>query len=384
MNLLFISNDPLLFVETSAVRARMLVYAKVLQEKKGRLYILSRAPITQEIQEENLFLYGVKCSKAFGLFTLFMTARRIIKEKDIAIVSAQDPFEYGLIARCAQLRTTAKLHIQIHTDLLSPWFSSLSPYTYSAIRAGLLNRIRIPIANHVISHANRIRVVSKRIQDSIIRTHKIKPKYITILPIKVEDANHERVELPNNSFTTILISVGRLETEKRVGDTICAFAKIHKRYPGLGLYIIGEGRERSRLECLVKNLELSEKVIFLGRRTDVLGLMQSAQGFIQSSIYEGYGITLIEAALAKLPVMTSDVGIVRDVLIHNESALVSPVGDIEKLSENLVFFMENQEKVLELGAIARSKVLEHTAHARNMPKDIIADILNTTDKSYKN
>ena len=107
MKVLFISNDPKIFDATSAVRGRMREYATLFDE----LHVVSRVPKynTKEIREGNLCLHPV-----FGFLSLYKCALRIVHERSVDIVSAQDPFEYGLIALFA--RGKAKLHIPAGTQ----------------------------------------------------------------------------------------------------------------------------------------------------------------------------------------------------------------------------------------------------------------------------
>jgi len=79
-------------------------------------------------------------------------------------------------------------------------------------------------------------------------------------------------------------------------------------------------------------LPLGSRVRFLGARSDARGLMRSAGAFVQASAYEGYGLTLVEAALAGIPIITTDVGIVGDVL---EDVLVFETGDTDALARHL-------------------------------------------------
>ncbi|MEK7077017.1 MAG: hypothetical protein AAB967_02180, partial [Patescibacteria group bacterium] len=119
MKILFVSNDPTLFDVTSSTRARMRAYAALM----GELHIVSVANLgAREEQEGNLFLYPVHAWKIFRVRSLAKRARALILQYGIEAVSAQDPFEHGLAALRAVRGTTTKLHIQVHTDFLSPWF----------------------------------------------------------------------------------------------------------------------------------------------------------------------------------------------------------------------------------------------------------------------
>ena len=161
MKALFISNDPTIFDAMSSARIRMRAYATAI----GELHILSSADRNaKEEQDGNLFLHPIHSSKFFRVRALANRAHRLIIEKGIEVVSAQDPFEHGLSALLATHDTNAKLHIQVHTDFLSPWFVRSGNWRSPKVRMPLLNRYRRRIADRVLPAADGIRVVSQRIK----------------------------------------------------------------------------------------------------------------------------------------------------------------------------------------------------------------------------
>jgi len=358
MKVLFISNDPTIFNAASASRARMCSYAALMDE----LHILSSASRDErEEQDGNLFLYPIHSSKLFRIHALAKRAHAIILEKRIDVVSAQDPFEHGLAALRAVRGTKAKLHIQVHTDFLSQWFVRSGNWRSPRVRMPFLNRFRRRIADRVLPSAAGIRVVSERIKNSLIARYGSRICKPSVIPVAVDSAVPEQVRLPEHSFTFSLIAVGRLEPEKRIEDILAALKLVVERYPMAGLFIVGEGRERARLKRMVHSLGLSNNVIFLGHRTDAWGLMRSAQAFIQASAYEGYGRTLIEAALARIPIITTDVGIVGEVFKGYEDVLSAPVADPTTLSLHIVGFIEDMAVRKELPIHAEATARAHLA-----------------------
>ena len=164
----------------------------------------------------------------------------------------------------------------------------------------------------------------------------------SVIPVLVDTNVPEPVRLPPHpSFTFALITVGRLEPEKRIEDILSALKLVSAHYPMVGLFIVGEGVNVGSLSVWYVPLGPQEKVIFLGNRPDARGLMASAHAFIQASAYEGYGRTLVEAALAKVPIITTDVGIVGEVFKGYEDVLSVPVADPTALSLSIVGFIED-------------------------------------------
>src|SRR3989344_6890249 len=140
MKVLFISNDSTIFDATSSARARMRAYAGAI----GELHILSSAGRdVREEQDGNLFLHPIHSWKIFRVRALTKKAHEIILKHGIEVVSAQDPFEHGLAALRAIFKIQApkpKLHIQVHTDFLSPWFVTSGNWRSPSVRMPFLNR----------------------------------------------------------------------------------------------------------------------------------------------------------------------------------------------------------------------------------------------------
>lgn len=374
MNVLFIGSDPSLFNEHSPARMRMRAYADAVASRGGILHIISRASQTTTIEEGPLKLYGVRGSRIGALLGSMRRAKRILRDEIIHVVSAQDPFEHGWIARVVTKGTAAKLHIQVHTDFLTPWFVRGHIARSPRVRMPALNRIRRHIAGRVLPYANGIRVVSKRIKNSLLDVYGGRIPVPTVIPIAVQDVPIEPVPLPEHPFTFALLAVGRLEPEKRIEDIIAAVARLRVGYPSLGAIIVGDGRERRKLERMAVRLNVKEKIVFTGARSDARGLMKSAQAFIQASAYEGYGLTLIEAALARVPIITTDVGIVGEVLEGYKHVLAAPVGDPTNLAAHIAWLIEDHEARKELSMSAEARAREHLAAIDSSPAAVVADL----------
>ena len=390
MKVLFVSNDPAIFDPASAARARMRTYAATMEE----LHILSAAgPSARDEQEGNLYLHPVRAWKIFRIHSLTLRARALISAHGIEVVSAQDPFEHGLAAYRATRGTGAKLHIQVHTDFLSPWFVRDGNWRSPAVRMPLLNRWRRRVADGVLPAADGIRVVSERIKASLLARYGPRPSEIgaqshgagipepAVIPVMVDAVVPAPVPLPAHpAFTFTLIAVGRLEPEKRIEDILMALKLVIGHYPMAGLFIVGDGRERGNLERMARSLGLADKVIFLGNRPDARGLMASANAFIQASAYEGYGRTLVEAALAKVPIITTDVGIVGEVFKGYEDVLAVPVADPTALSLSIVGLIEDTSVRTELPRHAEETARAHLASVGDIPARIVADLAELAER----
>lgn len=372
MKALFLGSDPTLFVPQNATKARMRSYADCI----GELHILSRAAKNSEEHDGPLHLYGVRTPKLLAPLVLAKRANKLVREKGIEIVSAQDPFEHGWAAVRAVRGTGAKLHIQIHTDFLSPWFVKTNSLHTKHRRAPVLNMIRRRIADKVLPHADGIRAVSKRVKDSVIKEYGARVPEPSVIPIAVSQTLPPRMELPPHAFAFSLIAASRLEPEKRIEDILDAIARIVLRYPSVGLFVVGDGRDRKCIQQRIDRLGLATHVTLLGEKSleETLGLLQGAQAFIQASAYEGYGRTLIEAALARIPIITTDVGVVGEVFAGYDEVLAAPPGDPAALANHIAGLVEDQTARRSLVIAAENAARKHLAAFPDIPALIAQDL----------
>jgi glycosyltransferase involved in cell wall biosynthesis len=386
MSVLFILNEPAIFNSESRAREHMRAYAREI----GVLHVLSRGSGPDYHEDlgdgKSLTLHAIDWTKWSGkppfLFkTLRMCAHKIIQDEHIEIVSAENPFEYGFVALKAIKGTNAKLHVQVYTDPFSKWFTRVKIIYSSEVKIPAINRVRQSIANRVLPKAHGIRVVSKRVEDSLIARFGNRIVAPHVIPVEIPTEIPPQLPLPPHTSTFTLITISRLEPEKRIQDILLALARIHRRYPSAGVVIVGEGSQRKNLEKYAKRLELNEKVKFLGHIDNAWGMMPSAQAYIQASGYEGYSRTLIEAALARIPIITSDVGLVGEVFKGYEEVLAVPPGDPSALATAIIGLIEDNEARTQYVINAEKAVREYLANTHVSPADIAQDLRNTLTPS---
>lgn len=100
--------------------------------------------------------------------------------------------------------------------------------------------------------------------------------------------------------------VGRFNLQKNHAFLVDVFSECIKINPNVRLLLVGDGDGRKQIEQKVLALELDDKVIFTGVRSDVNELMQAMDVFVFPSLYEGLPVTMIEAQAAGLPCVISD------------------------------------------------------------------------------
>ena len=334
LKVLMISTDRNIFVEGSEAHTRMLEYGTLVKELHIIIFAKHSLGLKEMSMGENIFLYPTNSRSRMGYI---QDAIKIVQRQKLGvdIVTTQDPFETGLAGYFVSKKIVAPLHLQIHTDFLDPYFTKHS----------FLNVVRIRIAKFLLPKARGgIRVVSERIKSSIHDNFQfpfsVFPR-IDVLPVFVDTEKfqngmpsfdlHEKYP----QFNHTILMVSRLEPEKNISFALHLLARTPSS-PGsvCGMVIVGDGGERKKLEAEAKKFGVSDRVIFEGPQSDLVSYYKTADLFLLTSDYEGYGRTLIEAAAAGCPVLSFDVGVAREILNYWNGS-VCPAGDEECMKRNI-------------------------------------------------
>ncbi len=129
-----------------------------------------------------------------------------------------------------------------------------------------------------------------------------------------------------NSPITIMM-VARLDEIKDQETLLKAYSKINQKCK---LVLVGDGNKRLYLEDIASQLGLNIKKIFVGSKLDIPAMLAEADIFaFSTTLSEGFGIALIEAMAAKLPIIATDVPACREVLDNGKAGILIPVGRVD-------------------------------------------------------
>lgn len=345
MRVIVVGSEKNIFREGSVPRERIASSGALFDELHLIVFTPRGKIFAEQRIAENVYAYPTRSwFRLFHMRNAFHIARKLLPlfkahptPDGKTVVSAQDPFESGVVATRIAVLFGAKLHLQVHTDFLSPLFAA-SP----------LNRVRVALARKIIPKADRIRVVSERIKQSIVESGMADPQKIDVLPVyvdkhvfdvrkkaNVQDSDTEvnvSELLPNAKF--IILMASRLSPEKDIGTALRAVAEVIKEEPYVGLLVAGDGPEKKKLMRLAYSLGLRKHVCFIPWQRDLSGLYRSANMLLLSSSFEGYGLTIVEAALSGIPIVSTKVGIAAS-LKDGEQILLCDIGDRECLARKI-------------------------------------------------
>ena len=157
----------------------------------------------------------------------------------------------------------------------------------------------------------------------------------------------------------IVLAVCRLEPQKGVDVAVRAVARLREREPRAHLVVLGEGGERALLERLAR--ELSVPLSLPGRVPDVGAWLRRAAALVHPVRWEGFGLAVLEAMLAGLPVVASRVSSLPELVLDGETGILVPPDDPEALAAALGRVLVDSA---ELGAAGLRRAQERFSVAR--------------------
>ena len=339
LKVLMISRDRKILESGSSVSERMKEYGTLV----GELHIVLLSDSSHGFKEaqlsKNVWVYPTNSFINFlrPLDAAHMGKKIVFDNKFVrgqSLITTQDPFECGYAGMKIKMKWRIPLEVQLHTDPFSPYFS------------GFQNTVRKYFARTVLAKADSIRVVSESLK---LKAENLQLKaQLSVLPIYVNKQNIEDARITFDLHARypwhfILLAVSRLAPEKNLPLAIRALALVREGFPDTGLIIVGSGPEEGKLKLLVKKLNLDGAVEFVGWQNDLASFYKTANAFIQTSFFEGYGLSLIEAGLSGLPVLTTSVGIALE-LEHGKDAYIYSADHSGLFAQGIIDLIENNQK----------------------------------------
>lgn len=141
----------------------------------------------------------------------------------------------------------------------------------------------------------------------------------------------------------VLVNLGRLEFQKNQKFLIEVAKELKSRQLNFKLIIGGDGRLKEELEVLSKTLGVAEDVLFPGFIENPKDLMNSGDIFLLSSLWEGFGYVLAEAALCKKPIVAFNVSSNPEVIINNKTGFLTPINDIQQFADKVEVLCNNPD-----------------------------------------
>ncbi len=166
---------------------------------------------------------------------------------------------------------------------------------------------------------------------------------------------------PPDSF--VIGTIGRLTAIKGQSYLLEATAGLLREIPELICIIVGEGELRRELAARAASLGMGERAFFPGWRRDVPSYMAALDLFVMPSLNEGMGRVVVEAMAAGRAVIASDVGGLRDLVVHGENGLLVPPGNAAALAAAIRTLYRDPKRRRIMGQNGRMKAPAFSAAA---------------------
>ena len=238
----------------------------------------------------------------------------------------------------AHIRAIRALQPEIfHANLRIPWscqYGLLAATMTRGARILAVEHAPVPAANaaqrrlrgwltsHVDVHVAHSEAAAREIEE----LSGLPRATLRVVHAGVEDVPAGSV--PRPMAGPIVGSIGRLVREKGFDVLIDALTRL----PETNLLLVGDGPERDALERLARERGVADRVVFTGWKDDARRWLSAMDVFVVPSRIEGFGLGIVEAMLARVPVVASAVGGTAEVIIDEETGWLVPPGDPARLA----------------------------------------------------
>lgn len=165
------------------------------------------------------------------------------------------------------------------------------------------------------------------------------------IPSRIESRQKLSREFSISSEDPWIINTAALTEQKDHRTMLQALALLHQKGVKFVALIAGEGKLRNSLESLCSQLELPRsRVLFLGFRNDIPQLLAAGDLFLLTSQDEGLGTALLDASLARIPIVATRAGGIPEIILHNETGLLANVGAANEIAQFLQELIESPER----------------------------------------
>ena len=278
--------------------------------------------------------------------TLFI----LLQKGDIELIHAHNG-RTGLSAALATLRAG----------------TGASVVTQHFIEPGRLRQSTLKKAVGAIAHRwtntriTRFIAISRAVRSAMLSRRDATPKKIAVVPNGISDpaigptlnAVHIRSEFAVASEAPLIVCVARLEKEKDIPALLVAMKTVIEAKPAARCLIVGEGSDRNALRMQLANLGLERNVTLTGFRSDSLAFIAAADVFVLPSPAEPFGLVILEAMALGKPVVASDAGGPKEIILHRKTGLLVPPGNPTAMAAALLQLVGNPDARLRMGAEGR-------------------------------
>ncbi len=205
--------------------------------------------------------------------------------------------------------------------------------------------------HHVIAISEHIKRFNQRYQ-------RVPAEKITVIPYGYDPPAGEFPTTPKSSGPFVLGMVGRLVPQKSHATALYALPLIRQRIPQVRLVIVGDGPLREPLKTLAAQLQVTAHVDLVGYQPQAGEWMRQFDLLVHPSLHEGFGLVLLEAMAARLPIVATRVSAIPEIVIDGKTGLLIPPNDPPALAQAVIQLLTNPEQRAGMGAAGYARLVQ--------------------------
>ena len=308
---------------------------------------------------------------SYALYTISKRVEQIDGKEHFDVLHAHGAG--GVIMALKTRSKQTKLILTSHS--LPPFYVTKkysTPSFNGSLKRTLIESTAQQIGKYLYHQADRNIAVSKPVANQIHETYKVDWNRISVIPNGINQKNYFRNPLLKKQLVgnadPLILFVGMWDRDaisnlgKGLHYLIEAFAKVRKVIPNARVVVVGgyrpDGYYAQQIFSLCKKLNVASSIMFTGRLSpnEVKNYYASADVFVSSSLYEGFGLTVLEAMASSLPVIASKGPYLpnSEIISDNVSGLLYEAGNVNQLSEAIIRVLTSRELAEKLGANAKA------------------------------
>jgi N-acetyl-alpha-D-glucosaminyl L-malate synthase BshA len=209
------------------------------------------------------------------------------------------------------------------------------------------DRSYLPITRYGLQQSDGVTAVSKFLKQATIETFdfdeiEVIPNFICPNHYRRDDDLPLLKELAPTG-EKLLVHVSNFRAVKRPADCVEILAKVLQKGIKARLVMVGDGPELSAVRHRARQLDVLEKTEFVGKQAKIADYLAVADVFLLPSEEESFGLAALEAQACEVPVVATRVGGLPEVVADKESGFLSDIGDTEKMSDDVIKVLSDEE-----------------------------------------
>jgi glycosyltransferase involved in cell wall biosynthesis len=300
------------------------------------------SPLADRMEARGIPVLEVPCPDGLHWGMVGRLAR-LMRRVRPAVVHCYNPRTIlygGLAAKLVGVRGTVGSLSAFACQVPDHQYSHLpQPLLTASWRNRLRNRLIVRLVRYLV-------VVSYPLGERFFRYNGLAPDKLRVVPYGVdmsrwgrppeEELSRRRQELGIPPGAVAVGAVGRLVEQKDYPTLFRALALAAAQVPALHSVVVGDGPLRRPLEQMAGDLGMADRLHFLGHRNEVAPILHCLDIFALTSVFEPFGVALLEAKAAGLPIVATKVNEVEQIVHDGRSGLLVPSGDPARLADVLV------------------------------------------------